>query len=159
MPYRETEPPPKRRRTLIECPGCHVRVMPNRDGICPSCRVNVDEVDDDQMRRITVRDKAVLPEICVQCGKPTPRRFELEASRKTDEGHSQLTRIAVAMLFNPIVARFLPAREELVVTARLGLCPDCPEVRFEHVDFERGEITFLAHRELRGSIPDGDLVG
>jgi len=139
--------------------------MPNPDRTCPSCRVNVDEVDDDQMRRITVRDMAVLPELCVQCGAPTKRHVVLKASRWSRDGTARGTRIVLALvllvvgLVLAVIALAMRGRKRREVAVRLSLCPECPEPHYEHVDFDRGEITFLGHKALRSSIPERELAG
>jgi hypothetical protein len=138
-------------RGVRDCLHCHVRVMFGADGVCPSCRRSAhDPVVDDGMRRLTIPDRALLPDLCAGCGCATGRRQSTEGSRVT-HGERTWLRALVFVLWSPIVALFIPGPSRRAVQVSLPVCPDCAkngEFWPEHVDFEEGVLTLLVHRNL-----------
>jgi hypothetical protein len=68
---------------LIECPHCFTRVLPRRDGECPSCQRNTLNVRDADRKRVAVivRENSKMPDYCCTCTLPERRLVRVARSR------------------------------------------------------------------------------
>ena len=120
---------------LVECPHCHVRVVPqHQNGVCGTCGKNVNEVDGINPNRglLVIRQSARMPELCCQCGIPTSEMIEF-LTEPPDESVVVHGLMATSM-FRPVVrfVNFLrnlasPKSKHVPLTIPLcGFCRDKP---------------------------------
>lgn len=76
---------------MVDCPHCFLRVIPMKDGRCPSCRADTTIPRTDGRLLLEISEKANLPKLCCTCGQPCERRIRLKSVRQIG-GNEKLTR-------------------------------------------------------------------
>lgn len=70
---------------IIECPHCHVRVVPMENNLCPACRENVRYFQNTNFRRVafTLHESEELPSYCHSCNAYTERLVKIAADEES----------------------------------------------------------------------------
>ena len=124
---------------IVECPHCHVRVLPKADQICPACHNDMSEqgVDPNQVA-LTVHESEELPSFCFACNRFTERRVRVSADQESG-------------LQNALFG--LPAPDKTTnVIIYLPQCDDCAEwkkVEQTGADYDHQTITLVVHQGFR----------
>lgn len=99
----------------------------------------------------TLRDEQKTPTICAACGEPSSRRHEVRRERRDADASVPPRGFFFDLLIAP---RIRPMK---AISVQLPLCATCAPPEPEHVDFDRLEMKFRIHRNLRGAMR-GDVV-
>ena len=69
---------------LIECPHCHVRVLPMQNNICPACKEVISDSPGVDLNKvaIVVRESQKLPPYCYSCNSYTDRYVRIEGEEE-----------------------------------------------------------------------------
>jgi len=141
---------------IIECPHCHCRVVPRRDGLCPSCEKNPDDMrgTNAEMTLLDIAKGWEMPNVCVLCGRPTDEIARLSILLESPPSKSSAT---IPM---PFSLGLLPLLVILIEnfffkpSFRIGL-PFCKHHSKKeipqpaHVDSNLHRATFLVHRGFK----------
>ncbi|MBL8089574.1 MAG: hypothetical protein KF758_18420 [Anaerolineales bacterium] len=70
---------------IIECPHCHVQVIPMANNICPSCREDINNKQNVNSRQVVlmVHESEELPPYCYSCSAPTDRYVRISADEES----------------------------------------------------------------------------
>jgi len=135
-------------------------VAPSAAGDCPACGRNVHQPSegDPHLTRLQIRENDVLPTNCHLCNTPTPRRVRIRKSFVRGSGHSLFAQAFQFLLFvfsrSPRVFS-----DDDSVTYKLkiflpecGACGSRKKAGPAYVDYQRGEFTFVVHRNFRDQV-------
>jgi len=129
---------------IIECPHCHIRVIPKPNNICPACQEdisNLEGTDPDQVA-FTIHESEDLPDYCFSCNSYTERIIRVSADEESG-------------ILNAIFGT--PEPEDTTnVILYLSQCDLCDErdkdpQRVE-VDYEHQTMTLVVHRGFRDRV-------
>ena len=151
-----------------ECPHCYVRVFPDKQGICPSCRKNVNDFSGVEADRgtIVISPYAKVPDLCSLCGMPTDRRVMVEGWRAreipgTPEETGCLSALGmmIQISFSPFLSffRFLFFRQKAQerefenLAISVPQCHDCSAETLRPIEslFESQSLRILVHRQFK----------
>jgi hypothetical protein len=134
---------------IIECPHCHVKVLPMANNICPACRNDISDTSDtdpDQVS-LTIHESEKLPSFCYSCNLYTERIVRVSGDKESD------------------LQSLLP-RKEVDTSNVIIFLPQCDKCSEEgapeplDVDYEYQKMTFVVHKgfrervfQLRQSLP------
>ena len=157
---------------ITDCPHCFSTVATSADGICPSCRKNVNELADTDSSKaaLNVSHGAHLPGVCCECGRTTdrfvtvkqkirPHQNSRERARQTTPGLLILLVFTLGIVPLVILALGQVAKENLgrtdILVVRMPQCKDCgadgkPEpIR---TNPETLDTTFVVHKKLQHQV-------
>lgn len=124
---------------IIECPHCHVKVLPTANNICPACRMNISDLSgvDPNLVSLTIRESEELPAFCFSCDQYTERTIRVSGEKESDFG-----------------SLFAPSDVDTSnVVIYLPQCDTCADQFGEpepiHVDYEYQKMTLAVHRGFR----------
>jgi hypothetical protein len=129
----------ERTSAIIECPHCHVKVLPTSNNICPACRKDIaspEGVDPDEVS-LTIHEAEELPPLCYSCNQYTDRTIRVSGDKESELGS----------FFSPTdvgtsnVVIFLPQCE--------GCGDEFGEPELVNVDYEYQKMTLVVHRGFR----------
>jgi hypothetical protein len=125
---------------IIECPHCHVRVLPMANNICPSCRNDMTDLEDVDLNEISlaIHESEALPSFCYSCN-----RFTERVIRVSSDGESDLE----AALFG----RPIPENTSNIIIY-LPECEDCAQIKEPvktSADYDHQTITLVVHKGFR----------
>ncbi len=138
---------------IIECPHCHVRVLPTKDNICPACRENVLDVADvnPNMVSMIVREGTQLPTFCSSCNSYTERYVRLQGDQESEIANAILT-LAELLALHPKWSHRNSEVGTSNVYIYLPQCEQCAELGKPEpleVDYEHQTMKFMVHRSFR----------
>ena len=145
--------------SVIECPHCLTRVLPNPEGICPACGKNTADTRGLDLSRTAMKigPNARLPAVCFHCATPTELVYRVVRSQRasvTGQDAGQRLLWTVLSLFFGWIRAWTHLRNSARETLRveLPICESCsqniqPEP--ERVDFADGLMTFVVHRQFK----------
>lgn len=134
----------------MDCPHCHRRVIPLKDGVCPSCRSDTRTPPKGHENRVVVvvAETSALPEVCCGCGLWTRRKVRVSSSRREggresvrivdDDGEDVawfISRIVFGRLFTAIYSVFAGKAPtgggsgHLTVRVPMPHCRDCSRAK------------------------------
>ena len=125
---------------IIECPHCHVKVLPLANNICPACRNDISDlqgVDQNQVA-LTIRESEELPSFCYACNRYTERRIRVSADEESNLENMLFGLPKPDKTTNVII--YLPQCEE---------CAEWKEVEQTGTDYEHQTITLVVHQGFR----------
>jgi hypothetical protein len=135
--------PEERSPLIVECPHCHVRVLPKANNICPACQndmADLQGIDPNQVA-LTIRESEDLPSYCFSCNRFTERRIRVSADQESDLQN---------MLFG------LPTPDKTTnVIIYLPQCDECAgwkEVEQTGTDYDQQTITLVVHKGFRDHV-------
>jgi len=143
-----------------ECPHCHLRVFMLKDGICPSCKRDVDDLSGVDVRKSRVELVATtqIPHVCVMCGTPTSRVIQVTGhdarpSVTYGPGGLSLFLSVLGLIFLPITVFFSERRDSHAIAGYSRSLPQCElcsteEIKLISVDSLRETMTIVADREF-----------
>jgi len=163
---------------IAECPHSHTNVLPAADGTCPSCEKDTNDASDADPDVTSVHiwcNRNPMPDVCLNCGTPTTRRKTVTRKCRKPEGgptDREVLRYFFLLLcrcanpfsfylhfFKPVAG---PKDEDPGYSRKLRVrlpqrrsCAWEYRLEPEHVDFHRGQMTFLAHREFKEHYLEG----
>ena len=128
----------ERPSAIIECPHCHVKVLPTANNVCPACRRNIADPQDADPEHVslTIHESEELPSFCYLCNQYTERTLRISG----DEG----TRPTSLFSRNEV--------DTSNVIIHLPQCEGCGELNDPeplHVDYEYQKMTFVVHKGFR----------
>jgi hypothetical protein len=130
----------ERHSAIIECPHCHVKVLPMQNNICPSCRRDISDTrdtDPDQVS-LTILESEDLPSFCYSCNLFTERTVRISG-----DGDSRLSLFPRNEVDTSNVIIFLPQCES---------CSDKGMPEPLDVDYEYQKMTFVVHKGFRDRV-------
>ena len=70
---------------IVECPHCHVRVVPMENNICPACRENIQYLQNTNFQSVafTLHESEELPSYCHSCNAHTERLVRVAADKES----------------------------------------------------------------------------
>jgi hypothetical protein len=127
---------------IIECPHCHVRVIPTVNNVCPNCHEDVTDmtgVDPNQVP-LTVSETEEFPSHCYSCDQYTDQYVRLSS-----DGESSIERFI-----------FGDRRPEDTtnIIVYLPVCELCSEKEVELVeaDYDLQTMVIMVHRKFRDRV-------
>lgn len=150
---------------IEECPNCRTSVIPRQDRSCPSCQKSFDdrsEVNPDYTT-VHLHRGMILPDCCLGCGQDTRVKVKISRSGENPNYTSKagLGGSGLAALFIPVLEKVAGLGSHRLVF-NIPFCPRCAsnaKPKPSHVDFERFEMTFTAHRKFRASLVEANPEG
>jgi len=139
----ENEEDIERQPLVVECPHCHVRVLPLPNHICPSCRndmTNLEGVDPNQVS-LAIHEAEELPSFCYSCNRYTERLIRVSADQESDLETALFGRSRSENTTNVII--YLPECED---------CSNINEPVKTDVDYDHQTITLLVHKGFRDRV-------
>jgi hypothetical protein len=120
---------------VIECPHCHVRVLPARNNICPSCHNDVTDLKDVDLNQISlvIHESDELPSFCYACNRYTERRIRVSADQESDL--DTLFGVPAPNKTTNVIV-YLPQCEE---------CAESKEIKQTGADYDHQTITLVVH--------------
>ena len=134
----ESEEMEERSSAVIECPHCHVKVLPTANDICPACRKDISDtqgVDPNQVS-LTLHESEELPSFCYSCNLYTERTVRISGDGET--GLPSLFPKPEVDTSNVII--YLPQCE---------VCGERNDPEPLDVDYEYQKMTFVVHKGFR----------
>ena len=148
---------------VLDCPHCHVRVLPKTDGRCPACHNDVNDLRgvDRDMATVEVSALKNLPRFCICCGEPTERTRVVSGHGFSWEQADDIDAVAVAItvtLAATISVLLMPfslfrreSHEERRVrklSAKLPCCENCADEAIEILKVlpAKSSIKLVAHQ-------------
>ena len=127
---------------IVECPHCHIRVIPKPDHTCPNCHEDVADmtgVDPNQVT-LTVSETEEFPPYCYSCNRYTDQFVRV--STRDESGIERL-------LFG---TRLPEDTSDIIVF--LPVCELCigKEVELVEADYDRQTITIMVHRGFQDRV-------
>jgi hypothetical protein len=146
---------------IVECPHCYTRVLPNREGTCPSCAKNVNDTHgaDPTRTSVSIETNTLLPAVCSQCAAPTDRTVLIVSTRggagSNAEESPDLGWNLFAMLLRKLRAAPTHA-DRPEVSLHVPQCPRCAELRGRPkpraISYERASMVLEVHRDFRSAV-------
>ena len=141
-----------------------MRVWPNDEGICPSCRRNVfdfSDVDPDKST-LVIRPSSRMPKVCIDCGLPTGRLAKIVSYGSTTvDGASPdsgwLSLAFVLSLIFPLLSLVrgsdveAPGRVSVKMKVRVPQCRMCSvnEIEPVYVNHESATMKLVVHKRFK----------
>jgi hypothetical protein len=127
---------------IVECPHCHIHVIPMANNVCPNCHEDVSDmtrVDPSQIP-FTVFEAEEFPPHCYSCNQYTDRYIRVASDDET-----YLERL--------LFRNSLP-EDTTKVIVYLPECELCSEkdVELIDVDYERQTMKIIVHRGFRDRV-------
>jgi hypothetical protein len=149
---------------LIECPHCHVRVLPMQNNICPACKKVLSDSPSLDLNKvaIVVRESQELPPYCYACNAHTDRYVRIEGEEEP-LWSKILLGIGAFLFLRPSWLRRSDQIDEQTVNVFIFLpqCEQCAEFgkpKPIRVDFEDQQMTFLGSSGFRDRVyPKPDI--
>jgi hypothetical protein len=129
---------------IVECPHCHVKVLPKADNICPACQNNMSDLQDVDPNQVSlvIHESEELPSFCYSCNRYTERIIRLSADEESG-------------LETAIFGRPLPENTTNIIIY-LPECEDCAELNIAPVttgaDYDHQAITLVVHKGFRDHV-------
>jgi len=128
---------------IVECPHCHIRVLPKANNICPACHNDMNDLRGVDLNQVTltIRESEKLPSFCYSCNRYTERSIRLSGDRESD--------LVKAIFGSPLpqnttnVIIYLPQCEE---------CAEWNEPKKTSVDYEHQTITIVVNKGFRDRV-------
>ena len=119
----------------VECPHCHVRVIPMADNRCPACREDMQYVPSVDPSRVALLlyESEELPSYCYSCNMYTERLVRISADEESGLETLFFGEKVPENTTNVII--FLPECE---------LCSDL-ELELVEVDYDHQSLKIMAH--------------
>jgi hypothetical protein len=149
----------KRPSPLIQCPHCYFRVLPSKEGYCPSCHKDVHDLNgvDPSKILMDIPDTMPLPDFCLNCARPTKRRVKILSKADLEKEPTlfnflkQINQVSMVPLYayadygdmdgtSPTVAMNVPQCDE---------CASREKPKPIHTDFENMRMTFIVHKNFK----------
>lgn len=167
---------------MRDCPHCVRKVVPMRNGICPSCGQPLPDPTGSEPQRsdITVLGGQEFPAICFRCGQASTQtqRIEKVEPLGLDTLELQLGSIAMGMgllavwfgflgfvglslIVFLLARRWLGFRSTRTVSVEIPLCRDCAGMPLEaqHFDFNNKRMTLQVPEEAKLAIMSAQDAG
>jgi hypothetical protein len=122
---------------VVECPHCHVRVIPKANNICPACQndmSNLQDVDPNQVS-LVISESEELPTFCYSCNRYTERTIRASSDKESDLEKALFGWASPENTSNVII--YLPECEE---------CAEWKEPELVNVDYDHQTITIVVHK-------------
>ena len=141
--HDDTEEVEEQKPIIIECPHCHVRVLPLANNICPACRNDIYDLQDIAPNQValTIRESEELPSFCYGCNRYTERRIRVSADQESDLENALFGVLAPNKTTNVII--YLPQCEE---------CAKWKKVEQTGTDYDHQTITLVVHPGFRDHV-------
>ena len=133
----------ERQPLIVECPHCHVRVLPKANNICPACRKDMSDLQDPDPNQVSlsIKESEELPTFCYSCNRYTERYIRVSADKESD-------------LEKAIIGSPLPENTTNVIIY-LPQCEECAEGNEPEkisVDYDYQTITLVVHKGFRDRV-------
>ncbi len=132
----------ERHSMIIECPHCHVKVLPTANNLCPACRRDISDPSDTDPNQValTIHESEELPSFCFSCNLYTDRTIRVSGDKGSD--------------FDSLFKTSDVDTSNVVID--LPQCDKCGEEIGEpepvHVDYEYQKMTLVVHRGFRDRV-------
>jgi len=127
---------------IVECPHCHVRVIPNADNLCPSCQgdiLNSQGLDSNRVV-LMLHESEELPSHCYSCNMYTDRLVRIAADEESTLDTLFFGEKSPESTTNVII--FLPECER---------CSDL-EIELVEVDYDHQTMKIMTHAGFRDRV-------
>jgi hypothetical protein len=130
----------ERQPLIVECPHCHVRVLPMANNICPSCRNDITDLEgvDPNEISLVIHESEELPSFCYSCNRFTERVIRVSSDRESD--------LETSLFGSP-----LPENTTNIIIY-LPECEDCAQIKVPvktSADYDHQTITLVVHKGFR----------
>jgi len=118
---------------IIECPHCHVKVLPMANHICPACRKNILDLKDVNPNQVslTISESEELPTFCHSCNLYTERYIRVSGDKE-----SAIFGLAAPENTSNVII-YLPQCEE---------CAGWQEPEIVSVDYDHQTMNIVVHK-------------
>jgi hypothetical protein len=134
----------------IECPHCHIKVLPNERNICPSCLKNVLDLSgtNPSLTTIVLTEKTIYPDKCLNCCQSTTRKIEVGEKLDPMAWHPEDISLWIrgtrgGLYKSDISPSVIVSMPQCKKYAKSG------KPKIIHIEFEKQELTILVHREFK----------
>lgn len=127
---------------IVECPHCHVRVVPMENNLCPACRENIQYIQNINFQKVafTLRESEELPSYCHSCNAHTERLVRIAADEESSLDTIIFGENSPENTSNVII--FLPECEN---------CSD-EEIELVEVDYDHQTMKIMTHPRFRENV-------
>jgi hypothetical protein len=130
-------------RLVIECPHCHVRVLPLASNICPACRNNMSDVQDVDPNQVslTIHESEKLPSFCYSCNRYTERYIRFSADKESD--------------LEKVLFGLASPEKTTNVIIYLPQCEECAQWKVPErisADYDHQTVTIVVHQGFRDHV-------
>lgn len=140
----------------INCPHCFIKVWVHDDGVCPSCRKNVNETRSElrDLSPVEFVDGEKLPRVCVVCGMRSTFNVEVGELNSDDKLDKQgLVSRVLGALGGVIAIRLTPHayKKKFKLSVDLPVCEQhghAETLKPIYIDHSRHRITIAAHKDF-----------
>jgi ribosomal protein L32 len=128
---------------IVECPHCHVRVLPLANNICPACRSDMWDLEDVDPNQVafTIHESEELPSFCYSCDLYTERRIRVSADKESALETALFGLASPDKTTNVII--YLPQCDE---------CGQWKEPERISTNYDHQTITILVHKGFRDRV-------
>ena len=121
---------------VIECPHCHVNVLPTVNNICPACRRDISDPRDTNPNQVAlvIHESEDLPSYCYLCDRYTKRTVRVSG----DEGIQEPSLL-------PTQDR-VDTSDVIIYLPQCDSCADLEDPEPIEVDYEYQKMTFVVHK-------------
>jgi hypothetical protein len=141
---------------LIQCPHCYFRVLPSKQGFCPSCHKDVHDLAgfDPSRTLMDIPDTISLPDYCLTCARPTKRRVKILSKADLDKEPSlfnflkHLNQVSLVPSYAYAEYGDMDGTSP-TVSVSIPQCDKCAKrgkPNPVHTDFENMRMTFIVHK-------------
>jgi hypothetical protein len=143
-----------------ECPHCLTRVIPSKEGACPSCLKNVEDSvpATEGLTEVVVTAGEGLPDCCIRCGSHTRRREKFRHSRHAHRSQAEdnwgVVASSLLVFLRPVavLAKLFSSHSDAnstrqVTNIDVPLCSECSGSYVfapKHIDPDAATIAFVA---------------
>ena len=128
--------------SIVECPHCHIRVIPKADNTCPNCQENVTDMTGVDPSRVplVVSERDEFPAYCYSCNQYTDQYV-----RASSDGESSI---------ELLILRESQPEDTMNIIVFLPVCELCSEKEIELVeaDYDRQSMTIMVHWGFRARV-------
>lgn len=159
---------------ILECPHCHLTVMPLGDGECPACHNNTQETAgaNPNATLLYVSEATKFPAACCSCNRPTDSLVRVTRAGQvatsnfrgpSNEGLWIVSLVSVVIfgligiLFLPFVGRGRKSVGQTSMTLHLPQCASCSStipIEPEVVDLEHYQLGIIVDRKFAEQVKE-----
>ena len=128
---------------IVECPHCHVKVIPKANNICPACQNDVSNLQGVDFNKVSVSvyESEELPTFCYSCNRFTERPIRVSGDKESDSEKAIFGSPSPEKTTNVII--YLPQCDD---------CAEWDEPEIISVDYEHQSLKVMVHKGFRDRV-------
>lgn len=143
---------------IRECPHCHMKVLPEKGNLCPSCSKNLNDTSEINltMTSIEIKERYKMPEICFKCGSITDNHIKINKKSGDSNLLFNVFMILLIVILLPVGLMFYLIRRsnQKNINIELPICNNClndveNNIEPEYADYNNYKLTFTVHKNFK----------